>query len=81
MKDLREETYDLTSDLKEDISTLQKKVDILNVKFYDINQYKRGDGLVNSYLWRDYSAWYTNQKLLLRYYSQFILASPKNEFS
>ena len=29
IKDLREETYDITSDLREDITTLQKKVDSL----------------------------------------------------
>ena len=28
IKDLKEETYDLTSDSKKDISTLQKKLDI-----------------------------------------------------
>ena len=35
--DLREETYDSTFDLKEDISMLQKKVDTLNVEFDNIN--------------------------------------------
>ena len=48
LKDLREETYNLTSDSKEDISTLQKKVDTLNVEFDNINQYEHGDGLVIS---------------------------------
>ena len=48
LKDLREETYDLTSDLKEDISTLQKKVDTLNVEFDNIIQYEHGGGLVIS---------------------------------
>ena len=48
IKDLRKETYDLTSNLKVDISTLQKKVDNLNVEFDNINQYKHGDGLVIS---------------------------------
>ena len=48
IKDLRKETYDLTSDLKVDISTLQKKVDNLDVKFDNINQYEHGDGLVIS---------------------------------
>ena len=43
LKYLREETHDLTSDLKEDISTLQKKVDTLNVEFDNINQYEHGD--------------------------------------
>ena len=47
VKDLREETYDLTSDL-DDISTLQEKVDMLNVEFDNINQYEHGDGLVIS---------------------------------
>ena len=45
IKDLREETCDLTSDLKEDISTLQKKIDRLNVEFDNIDQYEHGDGL------------------------------------
>ena len=48
VKILREKTYDLTSDLKVDISTLQKKVDTLNVEFDNINQYDYGDGLVIS---------------------------------
>ena len=39
IKDIREKTYDLTSELKEDISTVQKKVDTLNVGFDNINQY------------------------------------------
>ena len=33
IKDLREETYDLTSDLREDITTLQKKVDSLSIEW------------------------------------------------
>ena len=45
-KDLREETYDLTSDLKQGISTLQKKVDRLIIEFDNIDQYEHGDGLV-----------------------------------
>ena len=60
IKDLREETYDLTYDLKEDISTLQKKVDALNVEFDNTNQYEHGDGLVIS---GDFSTWYGNWKL------------------
>ena len=48
IKDLREETYDLTSDLKEDISILQKKIDALNVEFDNINRYEHNDGLVIS---------------------------------
>ena len=48
IKDLREETYDLTSDLREDITTLQKKVDALNIEFDNHNQYEDSDGLVTS---------------------------------
>ena len=40
--------YDITSDIKEDISTLQKKVDTLNDEFVNINQYEHGDGIVIS---------------------------------
>ena len=46
IKDLMEETYDLISDLRVDISTIQKKVDSLNVEFHNINQYEHGDKLV-----------------------------------
>ena len=49
IKHLREGTYDLTSNLKEDISTLQKKIDTLKVEFDNINQYEHEDGLVISY--------------------------------
>ena len=48
IKDVWEDTYDLASDLIEDVSTLQKKVDTLNVEFDNINQYEHGDGLVIS---------------------------------
>ena len=48
IKDLREEMYDLVSDLKVNISTSQKKVDTLKVEFDNIDQYKHGDGLVIS---------------------------------
>ena len=56
IKGLREETYDLSSNLKEDISTLQKKIDTLKVEFDIINQYEHGDALVVSgdiisYIW------------------------------
>ena len=47
IKDWREEIYDLNSNLKEDISSSQKKVDILNVEFDNINQYEHGDGLLS----------------------------------
>ena len=42
-KDLREETNDLISDLKADISTLEKKVYSLNVEIDNINEYEHGD--------------------------------------
>ena len=45
---LREETNDLISDLKVDISTLEKKIDSLNVELDNINQYEHGDRLVIS---------------------------------
>ena len=48
IKVLKEETHDLTSDLKEVISTLQKKVDRLNVELDDIQQYEHRDELVIS---------------------------------
>ena len=48
IKDLREETYDITSDLKYDISTLEKEVERLNIEIDNINQYDHGDGLVIS---------------------------------
>ena len=48
IKDLREETYDLTSDLREDIPTLQKKVDSLNLEYNNNNQYEDGNGLIIS---------------------------------
>ena len=48
IKDLRESTYDLFSDLKVDISTLEEKVDSLNVQIHNINQYEHGDELVVS---------------------------------
>ena len=47
-KDLRKETNGSTSDLKIDISTLQKKFDSLNVEFENINQYEHSYGLVIS---------------------------------
>ena len=47
LKDLREESYDLTSDIKINISTLQKNVYSLNLEI-DINQYEYGDDLVIS---------------------------------
>ena len=43
IKDLRKERYDLTSDLRENIITLQKKIDSLNVEFDNNNQYEYGD--------------------------------------
>ena len=46
IKDLRESTNDLFSDLKVDISTLEKKVDSLKVQFDNINHYEHGDDLV-----------------------------------
>ena len=46
--DLREETYDSTFDLKEDISMLQKKVDTLNVEFDNITQYEHGYDVIIS---------------------------------
>ena len=48
IKYLGEETYDLTSDLKENISNLQKKVNSLDLKFDNINKCEHGDGLVIS---------------------------------
>ena len=48
MKDLMEKTNDIFSDLKDDISTLEKKVDSLSVDIYDTDQYKHGEGLVIS---------------------------------
>ena len=48
VKDLREETYDLTSDLREDITTLQKKVDALNIEYDNNIQYEDGEGLIIS---------------------------------
>ena len=48
IKDLREEMYDLVSDLKVNISTLEKKVDSLNVDSDNNNQYEHGDALVIS---------------------------------
>ena len=43
IKDLREETYDLTSNLMEDISSSQKKVEIPNIQLNNINQYEHGE--------------------------------------
>ena len=48
IKDLREETYDITSDLKYDISTLEKEVERLNIEIDNINQYDHGARLVIS---------------------------------
>ena len=48
IKDLREETNDFISYLKDNISTLEKKIDSLNVEFDNINQYNHGDVLVIS---------------------------------
>ena len=44
-KDLREETNDLISDLKADISTLEKKVEYQNMENDHFNQYDHGDEL------------------------------------
>ena len=41
IKDLKEETNDLISDLKADTSTLDKKVDSLNVELANIIQYEQ----------------------------------------
>ena len=46
MKDLREEINGLISDLKDDISTLEKKFDSLNLEIDNIDQYEHGDRLV-----------------------------------
>ena len=48
IKDLREETNNLISDLKVDISTLEKEIYDLNVEIDDINQYEDGCVLVIS---------------------------------
>ena len=45
---IREETNDLMSDWKADISTLEKKFDSLNIDIDNINQYEHGDWLVIS---------------------------------
>ena len=71
-KDLREETNDLISDWKNDISSLEKKVDSLNVDIDDINQYECGDGLVIS---RDIIPHGTTTENLC---SKFILAKFKH---
>ena len=36
----------LTFDLRENISTLQKKVDAVNIEFDNINKYEHGHGLL-----------------------------------
>ena len=46
IKDLREETNDLISDLKVDISTFENKVNSLNIEI-DNNQYEHGDMLLS----------------------------------
>ena len=47
IKDLREFTHDLNSDLREDITTLQKKIDILIIEFENNNnQCEDGDALI-----------------------------------
>ena len=48
IKDLREETNDLISDLNVDILTLEKEVNSLNVELDNINQCKHGNALVIS---------------------------------
>ena len=48
IKDLREVKYHIISDLMDDISTLEKKVNRLNVKIDNINRYEHGDVLVIS---------------------------------
>ena len=42
ISNIKEETNDLISDLKVDISTVDKKIDSLNVELDNINQYKDG---------------------------------------
>ena len=74
---MREETYDLTSDLKEDISTLQEKVDSLNVEVDNINQNEHGDGLVIS---GDIIPHGTPTDIFKDIVLNFVLASPKHEF-
>ena len=48
IKELREETYDITSDLHDDITILQKKIDSLNIEIDNINKYADSNGLIIS---------------------------------
>ena len=48
IKDLREETYDITSDLHDDITILQKKIESLNIEIDNINKYADSNGLIIS---------------------------------
>ena len=48
ISDLREDINDLIYDLKDDISTLNKKVDSLYVDIENTNRYEYGDSLVIS---------------------------------